>query len=88
MLSEEFQDSCHGGHLGYLNGTILAILNLCVTDASHQVLAQFDLQFGRMSSEEFQAGCHGRHLGSFEELTPPSGSYSHAHVNFLRQTLY
>ena len=22
------------------------------------------------------------------ELTPPSGSYNHAHVNFLRQTLY
>ena len=31
MLFEEFQDGCHGGHLGYLNRTILAILNLCVT---------------------------------------------------------
>ena len=30
-LFEEFQDGCHGGHLGYLNGMILAILNLCVT---------------------------------------------------------
>ena len=28
---EEFQDGHHGGHLGYQNGTILAILNLCVT---------------------------------------------------------
>ena len=28
MLFEEFQD---GGHLGYRNGMILAILNLCVT---------------------------------------------------------
>ena len=28
MSFEEFQD---GDHLGYLNGTILAILNLCVT---------------------------------------------------------
>ena len=28
---EEFQDGCYGGHLGYLNGRILAILNLCVT---------------------------------------------------------
>ena len=79
----------NGGHLGYPNGTILAILNLCVApmpsikfrlnltyglggewppwrqswisernnfsnseslcncDASHQVLAQSDLQFGR-----------------------------------------
>ena len=29
MLFAEFQDGHHGGHLGYLNGTILAILNLC-----------------------------------------------------------
>ena len=28
---EEFQDARHGGHLGYRNGTIKAILNLCVT---------------------------------------------------------
>ena len=28
---EEFQDGCCGGHLGYCNRTILAILNLCVT---------------------------------------------------------
>ena len=31
MSFEEFQDGPHGGHLGYLNGRILAILNLCVT---------------------------------------------------------
>ena len=30
MVFEEFQDG-HGGHLGYRNGTILAILNLCLT---------------------------------------------------------
>ena len=30
MLFEEFQDGCHGGHLGYCNGMILAILNLYV----------------------------------------------------------
>ena len=29
---EEFQDGSHG-HLGYLNGRILAILNLCHCDA-------------------------------------------------------
>ena len=28
MLFEEFQDGLHGGHLGYHNGKILAILNL------------------------------------------------------------
>ena len=31
ILFEEFQDGHHGGHFGYQNGTILAILNLCVT---------------------------------------------------------
>ena len=31
MLFEEFQDGRHGGHLGYRNKTILAVLNLCVT---------------------------------------------------------
>ena len=42
MLFEGFQD---GGLLGHPNGTILTILNLC--DASHQVLTQSDLRFGR-----------------------------------------
>ena len=31
MLFEEFQDGRTGGHLGYRNRTILAILNPCVT---------------------------------------------------------
>ena len=30
MPFEEFQDGCHGGHLEFRNGTILAILNLHV----------------------------------------------------------
>ena len=30
MLLEEFQDGLHGGHLGYRNGRILAVLNLSV----------------------------------------------------------
>ena len=30
MLFEEFQDGYNGGHLGYWNGTTLAILNLYV----------------------------------------------------------
>ena len=30
MWFEDFQNSCHGGHLGYQNRTILAILNLHV----------------------------------------------------------
>ena len=31
MSFEEFQDGRPGSHLGYWNGTILAIFNLCVT---------------------------------------------------------
>ena len=31
MSFEEFQDGRPGGHLGYRNRTILAIVNLCVT---------------------------------------------------------
>ena len=38
MSFEEFQYGCHRGHLGYRNGTILAVLNLhFCPDASHQV---------------------------------------------------
>ena len=45
---EEFQDSHHDGHLGYRNGTILAILNLCVTVMPPiKFLAQSDLRCGR-----------------------------------------
>ena len=28
MQFEDFQDGCHGGHLGNQSGTILAVLNL------------------------------------------------------------
>ena len=31
MSFKEFQDGPRGSHLGYRNGTILAILNLCVS---------------------------------------------------------
>ena len=34
MSFEEFQDGRHGGHLGYWNGTFLAILNLCISPMS------------------------------------------------------
>ena len=106
MSFEEFQDGHHGGHQGYLNGRILAILNLCVnvmlpikfwlnqtyglegdviwrisrgrpwrlswisegynfsnseflccSNASHQVLAQSHLQFGRRCRLKY--GGHG-----------------------------
>ena len=55
MSFEEFQDGRHDGHFGYLNGRILAILNLCVT----VVLVQSNLWFGRrMSFKGFQDGSH------------------------------
>ena len=54
MLFEEFQDG--HGHLGYQNGRLLAILNLCCSDASHPVSAQSDMVCEEMSFEEFQDG--------------------------------
>ena len=33
---EDFHDGCHGGHLGYQNGTILAILNLHVAPCCYK----------------------------------------------------
>ena len=51
MSFEEFQAGSHGDHLGYQNRTISAIL--CHCDASHQVLAQSDLQFRRCRLKKF-----------------------------------
>ena len=42
MSFEEFQNGCHGGHLGYRNGTILAILNLY-----NAPMPQSNLRFGK-----------------------------------------
>ena len=73
MSFEEFQYGCHGGHLAYQNGTIFHNSDsLCRSDASHQVLAQSDLQFGRcclkiFSRWSFQDGRHGGHLGYLNE---------------------
>ena len=56
MSFEEFQDSHHGGHLGYQNGKILAILNLCLTvmpPIKFQLVVWEDMSF-----EEFQDGGH------------------------------
>ena len=48
MSFEEFQDGPSGGHLGYRNGTILAILNLCVTVMLPiKFLVQSNLRFQR-----------------------------------------
>ena len=54
MLFEELQDGCPGGYLGYRHGTILAILNLCVTVMPPIVLAQSDLRFGRCHLKNFK----------------------------------
>ena len=57
MLFEEFQDSCHGGHLEYRNGTILAILNFHVApNASLQLSAQSDAVREQIWFEDFQDG--------------------------------
>ena len=62
MSFEQFQDGRRGGHLGYRNGTILAILNLCVT-----VMPPIKFQLNRTwglggaAFEEFEDGRHLRY---------------------------
>ena len=54
MSFEEFQYGCHGGYLGYQNGTILAILNLYVAQMP-PIKFWLDRTYG--------LGRDGRHLG-------------------------
>ena len=61
MLFEEFQDGRHCSHLGYQNGTILAILNLCVT-VMPPIKFQLNQTYG-LGGEAFQDSHHGGHLG-------------------------
>ena len=41
MSFVEFQDGCRLGHLGYQNGTILAILNPCLPNATSPLIRPF-----------------------------------------------
>ena len=64
---EEFQDGSCGGHIGYRNGTVLAILNLYVT-LMPPIEFWLNPTYGlvEMSFEEFQDGRHWNcdgHLG-------------------------
>ena len=50
--------------IGYQNGTILAILNLCVTVMPPSSFSSIRFRvWEKMSFEEFQDGHHGCHLG-------------------------
>ena len=64
LLGLVFQDGCHGGHLGFPIGTILAIFDLQVTS---MLPSKFGVNWPFGSGEEaknrFQDGCHGGHLG-------------------------
>ena len=65
MSFEEFQDGRSCGHSGYRNGTILAILNLCVTVMPPNCVSSIGLRvWEEMSFEEFQDGRSGGHLGN------------------------
>ena len=61
MLFKEFQDGCHGGHLGYLNGTIQANLNLYSAKMSPNKCRLHVMVWEEMF-EEFLDGCSGGHL--------------------------
>ena len=60
---KDFQDGCHGGHLGYPIGMILAFFDLKVTPMSPM---KFGVNWPFGAGEEaidFQDGGHGGHLG-------------------------
>ena len=60
----DFQDGCHGGHLGFTIGTILADFDLQVTSI---LPTKFQVKWHFVSGEEakidFHNGCHGGRLG-------------------------
>ena len=59
-----FQDGCHGGHLGFPIGTILAIFDLQVTPMlPNKFGVNWLLGSGEKRNIDFQDGCHGGHLG-------------------------
>ena len=59
----DFQDGCHGSHLGFLIGTILAIFDLQVTPMLPTMFAVNWLLGSEEAKNSFQDGCHGGHLG-------------------------
>ena len=64
MWFEDFQDSHHGGHLGYRNGTILAILNLYFALMLPSNFDSIQLTvWEEMLFKEFQDGGCGSYLG-------------------------
>ena len=62
MRFEDFQDGCHGGHLGYQNRTILTVLNL---HAAPMPSTEFpSIRFTvreQITIKDFQDGRHGYH---------------------------
>ena len=52
-----------GGHLGYRNGTILAILHLYVIQCLPSSFSSIQLTVWEMWFQDFQDGRHGCHLG-------------------------
>ena len=57
----DFQDGCHGGHLGFPIGMILAIFDLQVTP---MLPSKFGLSVQEKKQKiDFQDGHHGGHLG-------------------------
>ena len=60
----DFQDGCHGGHLGFPIGTILAIFDLQVTLMFLASLESIGFSVQEKKRKmDFQDGGHGGHLG-------------------------
>ena len=69
MSFEDFQDAHHGGHLGYWNGTNLAILNLHVAPMPPtRVRLNPTYRFGADVVWRFQEGHRSGHLGYWNAI--------------------
>ena len=62
-LNIDFQDSGHGGHLGFLIRTILAIFDLQVTLMLPISFESSDFWVQKKRKIDFQDSHHGGHLG-------------------------
>ena len=71
MSFAEFQDGRHGGHLGYQNRMILAILNLYIT-LMPPTMFQLNLTYGLGGNVVWRISRYSRHL------VPEQNNFSHS----------
>ena len=75
----DFKDGCHGGHLGFLIGTIFAIVDVQITPMlPTKFRVNWPFGSGEEAEKSFQDGRHGGFLrfairtilATFDQVTP------------------